>query len=316
MKKRVKKIIIVAVALLLFLIFTNPSILFFLPKSTRNSLALIWTGALGDVGKVTGIVKFNWIVIFQLIAATLVMVLVYNISKLVAERIKPKTGKGMSIHSMTGSFITYAIVLIGCIWGFSIIGINISTIFASIGIITLIVGFAAESLIADIITGIFLVFEDEFNVGDIIEIDGFRGTVISIGIRVTCIQDVGGNIKVINNSNVRDILNRSKAKSVAVCDLPVSYSTDIERLEKVLEERLPAIRKKYPDVFIEDPVNVGLQELASSSVNMRIVATVSETDIYKAARLMNRELFIAMKEENIEIPFTQIVVHNSEDKED
>ena len=89
-------------------------------------------------------------------------------------------------------------------WGLSIIGVNVSTIVASVGIIALIVGFSAESLIADVVTGAFMIFENQYNVGDIVEVDGFRGKVTNIGIRTTSITDTGDNVKVINNSAMRN----------------------------------------------------------------------------------------------------------------
>lgn len=282
---RLKRIIFTAVALILFLVATNPAILWFLPESTKESISESWQRVFGDVGAVTKTVHINWITIFQVIAIILFMILAANIFKFVVERIHPKTGKGKSIHSLFSSVITYMIFLVACVWCLSVIGVNISTIFASIGILALIVGFAAESLIADIITGIFLVFEDEFNVGDIIEIGSFRGEVISIGVRVTCVSDSGGNVKMINNSDIRNVLNRSKSISKAVCDIPISYNADLGEVEAALAEILKEIPKNYPEVFKESVNYAGVQELAESSVNLRLVATVAEKDVFTAVRI-------------------------------
>ena len=308
---RLKRIIFTAVALILFLVATNPAILWFLPESTKESISESWQRVFGDVGAVTKTVHINWITIFQVIAIILFMILAANIFKFVVERIHPKTGKGKSIHSLFSSVITYMIFLVACVWCLSVIGVNISTIFASIGILALIVGFAAESLIADIITGIFLVFEDEFNVGDIIEIGSFRGEVISIGVRVTCVRDSGGNVKMINNSDIRNVLNRSKSISKAVCDIPVSYNADLGEVEAALAEILKEIPKNYPEVFKESVNYAGVQELAESSVNLRLVATMAEKDVFTAVRIMNREVKIGFDKAGIEIPFPQIVVHMS-----
>ena len=308
---RLKRIIFTAVALILFLVATNPAILWFLPESTKESISESWQRVFGDVGAVTKTVHINWITIFQVIAIILFMILAANIFKFVVERIHPKTGKGKSIHSLFSSVITYMIFLVACVWCLSVIGVNISTIFASIGILALIVGFAAESLIADIITGIFLVFEDEFNVGDIIEIGSFRGEVISIGVRVTCVRDSGGNVKMINNSDIRNVLNRSKSISKAVCDIPISYNADLGEVEAALAEILKEIPKNYPEVFRESVNYAGVQELAESSVNLRLVATVAEKDVFTAVRIMNREVKIGFDKAGIEIPFPQIVVHMS-----
>lgn len=304
-----KRIIKLAIVLVVFLILTNPSILPILPYSVREALYMAWSGIFGDIGKISSIIRINWVSLFQIVAIILMMSILYSVAKLILGKIKPKTGRAQSILSMINSVIMYGAVLVTIIWCLNAIGVNMSTIFASIGIIALIVGFAAESLIEDLIIGIFLTFEDEFNIGDIIEYDGFRGTVISIGMRVTCIQNAGGNIKIVNNSDIRSVLNRSKAKSFAVCDVPISYAANLEEAEKVVGEILKSLPEKYPEVFSVAPTYTGVQELAASSVNLRVTAEVDDADIFKAGRLINREIKIGMDQANLEIPFTQIVVH-------
>ena len=310
---RLKRIIGLAVALVLILIITNPACIWFLPDSTRNTLSEVWTRLFGNVEAITSAVTINWISIFQIIVIVLLMILLTNVVRLILEKVTPKSKKVQSVFSMINSFISYAAALVGLIWCLSAIGINLSTIFASLGIVALVIGFAAESLIADIITGLFLVFEDDFNVGDIIEYNDFRGEVISIGIRVTCIRNSAGNVRIINNSDIRDVLNRSMGSTRAVCDIPVSYSANLEATEKVLNNILASIPKNNPGIFKEPPVYIGVQELGSSSVNLRICAEVEEKNVFSATRIMNREIKIGFDKAGIEIPFQQVVIHQAED---
>lgn len=310
---KVKKLLILIGAFILFAIATNPSVLFFLSADSKGKLRDMWSSFFGgDVSAITKTVSVNWITLFKLIGVILLLVIINDLAKLILEWWKPKSSKAKSIHSMISSFLFYGILLIGIIWCLSAIGINLSTIFASIGIVALIIGFAAESLIEDVITGLFLVFEDEFNVGDIIELSDFRGTVTSIGVRCTCIQDAGGNVKVVNNSDIRNILNRSKSKSFASVIVPISYDANLEKTEKVLEDILKDIQSKYPDVFAEPLVYAGVQELGASSIDLKVLAHVEEKDIFKAPRLINREIKIAFDKKHIEIPYQQIVIHNAE----
>ncbi|MBQ4382491.1 MAG: mechanosensitive ion channel family protein [Oscillospiraceae bacterium] len=307
-----KKILFIGIALILFLFLTNPAMLPFLPQEMKDNIRNVWSGLFGgNVEQISSTITLNWVTIFQVIAIILMMTLLWNIIKLITDHLHPKSGKGKSILSMIDSFSIYAIVIITIIWCLGAIGINLSTIFASIGIVALIIGFAAESLIEDVITGLFLVFEDEFNVGDVIEYNGFRGTVTNIGVRVTCIQDAGGNIKIVNNSDIRNILNRSKAHSVAICDAPISYDANLEEAEKVLDGILAELPGKYPDVFDVKPSYLGVQSLDASSVNLRVSAPVTEANVFKAARLMNREIKIGLDKAHIEIPFQQVVVHQA-----
>jgi len=310
---RLRRIICLAISLVLVVIITNPATMFFLPASAKDSLSDIWGRLFGNVSDVTNTLRIDWVSIFQIIVVVIAMVLLTNIIRYIIERVDPKSGKMQSIFSMVDSFISYAAAIVGLVWCLSAIGINLSTIFASIGIVALVIGFAAESLISDIITGIFLVFEDEFNVGDIVECNGFRGTVTSIGIRVTCIKDGGGNLKIINNSNLSDILNRSKASSLAVCDAPISYSANLEEVEKVLEKILDKLPEKYPDIFSTTPVYLGVQALSASSVDLRVCAEVSEANLFSATRIMNREIKIGFDKAGVEIPYQQLVVHKAEE---
>jgi small conductance mechanosensitive channel len=174
------------------------------------------------------------------------------------------------------------------------------------------VSFGAQSLIEDVVTGIFLVFENQFSVGDYIEVDGFRGTVTSIGIRVTTIKGPGDNYKIMNNSDIRNILNRSKETSIATTLVSVAYHEDIENVEEVLKASFKDLFEKYPEVFLEEPTNLGVEQLAESGVTFRLAARIHEKDLFNAPRIMNREVKIAFDKAGIEIPFPQVVVHDAD----
>ena len=300
-----------AVALILFLFITNPSLIPFLPAETKESIKGTWTKLFGDVTKISGSVKINWATLFQVIAIILLMVVITKILALILSKLNPKSSKAKSLVSLLRSALYYITVLIAFFWCLSALGVNVSTIFASVGVLALIIGFGAQSLVEDLVTGIFLVFEDQFNVGDIIEVGGFRGTVESIGIRTTAIKDVGNNVKIINNSDLRNILNRSTAESFAVTTVSISYNQDIEAAEKVINEFLPQIRDKYPEIFKAVPQYVGVQQLGESGVELKFVAAVDEKDVFTAPRVLNREIKIAFDKAGIEIPFNQIVVHQA-----
>ncbi|MDO4501232.1 MAG: mechanosensitive ion channel [Erysipelotrichaceae bacterium] len=207
------------------------------------------------------------------------------------------------------SLVSYASFIVIICWGLSMCGVNVSTIIASVGIVALVVGFGAESLIEDVITGFFMLFENQYNVGDILEVDGFRGTVTSIGIRTTCITDMGGNIKIINNSDMKNILNRSDNASRAVSEIDIPYSTDMDEFESKLDEILKKIYEMHPDKFKNVPSYLGISEFKHSGVTIKFVVEVEEKDIYSAQRLLNRELFQEFKKIGVEIPFTQIDLH-------
>ena len=190
-------------------------------------------------------------------------------------------------------------------------GADTTMMLASAGVLTLIIGLGSQALVADILAGIFIVFEGDFQVGDIVIVDGWRGEVKAIGIRTTKLVDAGGNIKIINNSDIRSIVNQTKELSVAKCYVGMSYGDRIENVEKVIAENLPKIKEKIPAI-VEGPFYKGVAELAESSVNLLFVAKCKESDIYQVQRDLNREIKIVFDDNNINIPFPQVTVSYDE----
>jgi small conductance mechanosensitive channel len=162
-----------------------------------------------------------------------------------------------------------------------------------------------------VVTGIFIMFEGAFNVGDIIVMDNFRGTVRSIGVRTTIFEDDGGNLKIVNNSDIRNVQNRSRNGSLAVCDVGISYDSSIPAAEKVILDCLEKMWQENDGMYLSHPVYAGVQALADSSVVLRCRVEVREEDIFAAQRRLNRAVKLALDEGGIEIPFPQVVVHQA-----
>ena len=248
--------------------------------------------------------------VIQVLAMAALVLFAASLLRLMLNLVKPKERKAMTMISILSSLLRYVAALVILCWGLSILGVNVNAIVASVGIVALIVGFGAESLVADVVTGIFLIFENQYNVGDIVEVNGFRGTVKEIGIRTTSIVDAGDNIKIINNSEMKNILNRSDNISRAVSDIAIPYETDLEALEAKLPGLLEDIRQKRSDVMLAVPRYLGVQQLAESSVILRFVVEVAEKDIYTGARLLNRDLWLGFRQLGVECPFPQVDVHS------
>ncbi len=222
-----------------------------------------------------------------------------------------KSRHAETIKGLLCNCIKYFIVIYAMIFGLSILGVNMVAVITSLGVLGLIVGFGAQTLIEDVITGHFIIFEGQFHVGDFVKIDGIRGTVTSIGIRTTEISDAGNNIKIINNSVIRTITNLSEISSVASSIISISYNASIEQAEQVIQSVIEELPNKFPEVFIQKPNYLGVEELGASSVDLKVVAAVKEQQLYKARRIMNRELKLAMDRAGIEIPFPQVVIHQA-----
>ncbi|MBR4090636.1 MAG: mechanosensitive ion channel, partial [Mogibacterium sp.] len=142
--------------------------------------------------------------IITLILAIAIVWLVYQVLKLIFNALAARGGRTQTVTNLISGLLKYVAVIVAIVWGLSILGVNATAVLAGVGIIGLILGFGAQSLIEDIITGAFIIFENQYSVGDVIILDDFRGTVRNIGVRTTVIEDLGGNLKVVNNSDIRN----------------------------------------------------------------------------------------------------------------
>ncbi|MBR2780720.1 MAG: mechanosensitive ion channel family protein, partial [Eubacteriaceae bacterium] len=250
--------------------------------------------------------------ILTLILAMCVLWLCYIIVRLILGILGKKNPRARTIAEMLIGAVRYLAVIAGVIWGLSILGVNSTAVLAGVGIIGLIIGFGAQSLIEDIITGLFIIFEGKYSIGDVIILDDFRGTVKEIGVRTTTIEDVGHNLKVVNNSDIRNFQNRSRNSSVASCTVGVSYSTDLKQLEKVMADSLPGMYQAHKDLYLSAPRYLGVEELGDSGVILKIVVDTKEDNIFTAARTLRRDIRVLFNEKDIEIPFPQMVVHKGD----
>lgn len=222
-----------------------------------------------------------------------------------------RTNRRITIVKLVNSFIKYLIAIVAIMLVLNAWGVDTTTLLASAGILSLIIGLGAQSLISDIIAGVFIVFEGEYQVGDIVIIDGWRGTVDEIGIRTTKIIDWQGNIKIINNSSISSIINQSKELSVTTCVVAVDYRESIPRVELVIKNNLERIKNAIPEI-VDGPYYKGVDSLGDSSVNLLFIATVKEADYYVVQRALNREIKLLFDENNISIPFPQVTVNEPE----
>ena len=224
--------------------------------------------------------------------------------------LKPKAHRGRTLVTLLSSLFRYVAALVILCWGLSLFGVDVNTIVASVGVVALIVGFGAESLIADLVTGIFMLFENQYNVGDIVEVNGFRGTVKDIGIRTTSIVDTGKNVKIVNNSDMKNILNRSDNASIAVATIDIPYPTDLEGLEKQIPALTEEIYRNHSDIMLSAPRYLGVQELGASGITLKFIVEIEEADIFSAPRVLNHDLLLGFRRLGVECPYPQLDIHN------
>ena len=303
------KLIIGLILLAVIILLLNPQWNLLL---SPESVATIKAEMQSDFGILAGTTSDGtviWSKLMSMVVALAVMALFMLVSNAILDKLTTGKRRSKTVATLIHSVIKVIAVIITIVWILDIAGVNMAGIFASLGIASLIIGFRAQSLIEDTITGIFIILEGQYNIGDVIVVDDFRGTVVNINMRTTTIMDASNNLKIINNSNIRNIQNRSRKTSLVVCDVGTSYSADVRDLERIIIPALQDIYDRNADVFASVPVYAGVQELGASSVVLRIAVDVKEENFFVARRRLNREIKILFDENHIEIPFDQLDVH-------
>ena len=245
----------------------------------------------------------NWIyqripaAIASVQAIILAIVLTY-IVKGIMKLVLRKTKKTLTIALMLTNFFKWIIAIITFLAILSIWGIDTTTILASAGVMTLIIGLGAQSLIADILAGLFLVFEEEFEIGDIVVIDGFKGTVTEIGIRCTQLTDTNGDVKYINNNTISTLINKTKHATLVKCEIVIQYNNDLSYVEKITKENSKIIAKKLRNL-LDGPYYQGVSALQDSGVVILITAKTKEAVSEQVKRELLKEFKLLYEKSGI-----------------
>lgn len=239
--------------------------------------------------------------IFFMLSASFIVRLIL---KLFAKCLK----KGRAVVNLIASLIKYATVIVLIFLVLATFKVDTVTLLVSAGVVSLVIGLGAQSLISDVIAGLFIVFEEVFDIGDIIVIDGFRGTVKEIGIRTTQIVDWGGNVKVVNNSDIRSLVNMTSELSTALVTCDIEYGESIERVETIIKDNLPRMKEAIPDI-VDGPYYIGVSELGASGVTLKFIAQCKESKRFQVERDMLRQIKIIFDENNVGIPFPQVTIN-------
>lgn len=251
----------------------------------------------------------------KLISTTVILFaanLILRISKIALKKLGSKEGPLQKrkktiarVIRSTSKYLTWTIAILAIL---AIWGMNVAPALAGLGIIGLVIGLGAQKFINDLISGFFIIFEQHFNVGDKIEVQGFKGEVIDIGLKTTKLKNWKGEIKILSNGEISNLINFSKESSIAVVEFGIAYRENIQNVMDLLTRELASLSKTYPQI-IEPPTVSGVIELASSSVNLRVIAKTLNEQHYAVERGMRQRIKEILDANDIQIPFPQVVVH-------
>jgi len=306
--ERVTIIVIASVVFFLILISIFSGIIF--PDS---GFAQIIENSIGKFFNIYQFLSDNYVNIIESATILFFVWLITLLLLFVVGLLMKKDSRGETVAAISKSIIKYAAGLVAVFMILSAWGVETKTLLAGVGILGLALSFGAQSLIEDIISGLFIIFEKQFSIGDVVQIGDFRGTVLEIGVRISRFEDLNGDIKTVNNSDIRGAINTSADLSSAICDVSISYQADLEQVEKIIKAELDVLKAKIPDI-LDGPYYRGVQELGTSAVVVRIFSRTHEKKKYQVVRDMNREIKLLFDKNHIEIPFPQLVIHQNAKK--
>ncbi len=210
--------------------------------------------------------------------------------------------------------ITTAVIL--TIAGFLVlgeVGLNLAPLLAGAGVLGLAIGFGSQALVKDFLSGLFILVEDQFGVGDIVDLDGSTsGTVEAVSLRTTRLRSVDGTVWHVPNGDIRRVGNKSQHWSRALLDIDVSYDTDIDQAKAVIKRVADELWQERDDI-LEEPEVWGVESLGPHSVIIRLVVKTRPSDQYAVSRELRQRLKETFEAEGIEIPFQQQTVWNRND---
>lgn len=218
--------------------------------------------------------------------------------------------KAKTIGSLIRSLVKYIAVIVAIAIILAVWGVNVASIVAGLGVLTLIIGLGCQALIQDVISGLFMVFDDYFDVGDMVIIDGFRGYVSQIGLRSIKVDDRLGNIKSINNSSIVSCVNLSREDNTVAIEIIAAYDEDPRRIEALLIRELPKLKDKIPQAIVP-PTYLGVSNYGDSGIGYKVYATCKAPYRFQLERDMKREVYLILLDNNVNIPFTSITVYQA-----
>ncbi|MEU3474973.1 mechanosensitive ion channel family protein [Rhodococcus sp. 05-340-1] len=186
-----------------------------------------------------------------------------------------------------------------------VVGVNVAPFIASAGIVGVALGFGAQNLVRDFLSGIFMLLEDQYGVGDVVDLGEATGTVESVGLRVTTIRDVNGTVWYCRNGEVLRVGNMSQGFAVAVLDLPVSHTANIDEARAVAERTTLAVveSKDFASDILEPPEMLGVNAVSADTVTIRITIKTRPGRQWAVQRRLHQEILQAFDDADIKAPY-------------
>lgn len=221
-----------------------------------------------------------------------------------------REARAASASVVLTSTVVMAIWVIALLTIFGIVGIQLAPLLAGAGVAGLALGFGAQSLVKDCIAGLFMLIEDQFGLGDVVDLGEAVGVVEEVSLRTTVLRAFDGTVWHVPNGVVQRVGNRSQLWSVAVIDVDVAYDTEIDRARQLLQRAAEEVceREDIAPNIVEPPTVLGVEALAADGVTLRLTVKVDPGVQWNLQRALREHIKLVFDEAAIEIPFPQRTV--------
>ncbi|MCP2253309.1 small conductance mechanosensitive channel [Prauserella aidingensis] len=216
--------------------------------------------------------------------------------------------RAKTIGSVLKSITTVVVYTIAVVLILGELGINLAPILASAGIVGVAVGFGAQNLVRDFLSGIFMMLEDQYGVGDVVDVGEAIGTVEAVGLRITTLRDINGTVWYVRNGEVLRVGNFSQGFAVGVVDIPVAYDADLDRATTMLEEVLATSAEREdlaPDI-LEPPTVLGVESVTPEAVLLRLTVKVRPGKQWAIQRALRADAMAAFERAGFQPPLKRL----------
>ncbi|HBG22449.1 MAG TPA: mechanosensitive ion channel protein MscS [Peptococcaceae bacterium] len=219
-----------------------------------------------------------------------------------------------TLSGLAKSMLKYSIYFVGGVMVLDELGVPTTSILAGAGVLGLAVGFGAQNLVRDVLSGFFILFEDQFAVGDYVKIAGAEGTVQEIGLRVTRVQIWTGEIHIIPNGLIDHVVNYSRSGMGVVLEVAVALEVDLDRAIDIINNICHEVAEERSDQVVDEPQVLGVTRLDSSGATIQIFGKVNPMQQWSFGRELRKRIKEAFDQEGIEIPYPHRVLINKQEK--
>ncbi len=234
----------------------------------------------------------------------------------ISGRVSFDAGRAKTLKSILISIMRYTVYFLAAITILDELNVPITAVLSAAGILGLAVGFGAQNLVRDVITGFFILLENQFSIGEYIETDGGIGGIVEeLGLRVTKLRDWGGQLHIIPNGKITMVTNHNRGSMRALVEVEAAYEENVDRVIGVLTRIADSMAKDFADIITEGPKVLGIWSLGESGVLFRIVARTRPMEQWGIETELRRRIMVVFHEEGIEIPYPhrQCIVSHAED---